>query len=213
MTEPDDLELLLSEPPSKRNWAAIYKLLRVSVWEAAAQGARTTGVRDSEAIGEAVLNAFREFMKQDFAEVDKPRALARRIAYLRGIDRGRAMRKQWAEVAPVEEVSERHLRAVPEQPDGLSESAEESFLSDEELEERERTHWQAKKCLGRLEERERYVIKEHVMGGRTLSDVGEDLKISHTTVRNIRERALPLLRACMEEHLRTDSDGGGGGHE
>ena len=214
MSEPDDLERLLSEtPPSEGTLAAIYERLKTSLWEAAAQGARTTGVRDRDAIGEAVLQAFTEFMKQDFDEVDNPRALARRIAYRRGIDQGRATRRRWADVVPIETVSERHLRALPGQPDGIEPSAEDMFLADEELEERERTNWRIRKCLGRLTDRERHVIKEHVMGGRALSDVGGDLGISHTAVRNIREKALPLLQACLEEHEQGDFDGGGEGHE
>jgi RNA polymerase sigma factor (sigma-70 family) len=209
MDEPDALELLLSEPPPMRNWAAIYARLQRSLWYSAAQGARRTGVRDPEAIQEAALQAFREFMKLDFDEVVAPGALARRIAYLRGIDQGKATRRRWRQVASTETISERHLRAVPDQPDGVHAGADEEIVSAEELREREQTYWRAKKCLGRLTDRQRHVIKEHVMRCRALSDVGHDLGISHTAVRKLREKALPLLLKCLEEHDPRHSDSGG----
>jgi RNA polymerase sigma factor (sigma-70 family) len=212
MDEPDALERLLGEQPSRRNWAAIYARLQRSLWYAAAQGARRTGVRDPEAIEEAVLQAFMEFMKVDFEEVVAPRALARRIAYVRGIDQGKATRRRWDRLVSVESISERHLRAVPDQPEGVHGGADEEFISVEELIERERIYWRIKKCLGRLNDRQRHVIKEHVMKCRALSDVGQDLGISHTAVRKLRERALPLLLRCLEEHEQhRPNEGGDGG--
>jgi RNA polymerase sigma factor (sigma-70 family) len=210
MEEPDALERLLGEPPPKRNWAAIYASLQRSLWYAAAQGARRTGVRDPEAIEEAVLQAFMEFMKLDFEEVVTPGALARRIAYLRGIDQGKATRRRWKQIAAVESISERHLRAIPDQPDGVYAGADEEVLSAEELTQREQTYGRIKKCLGRLTDRQRHVMKEHVMKCRALSDVGQDLGISHTAVRKLREKALPLLLKCVEEHDQRHSGGGGG---
>jgi RNA polymerase sigma factor (sigma-70 family) len=49
-------------------------------------------------------------------------------------------------------------------------------------------------ALRPLADRDRQVIVEHVMYGRTMAAVGRDLKVSDTTVRKIRERVLGDIR-------------------
>jgi len=49
------------------------------------------------------------------------------------------------------------------------------------------------------------VVHEAVMKGRTLTEIGNDLGISHTAVRKHRQKGLEALRRCVE---REQSGGG-----
>src|ERR1700730_6567457 len=90
------LESLLSNVAAgSTNWPEVYECLRSPLWYAAARGARRAGVRDRDAIAEAVQPAVTEFMPLDFARVASPDTTARTIAYRRGLDRGIAARRQW----------------------------------------------------------------------------------------------------------------------
>src|SRR5256714_12552757 len=85
------LESLLSNVATgSTNWPEVYECLKTPLWYAAARGARQVGVRDREAIAEAVQQAFTEFMALDFAKVTSPGSIARTIAYRRGPDPGGA---------------------------------------------------------------------------------------------------------------------------
>ena len=73
--------------------------------------------------------------------------------------------------------------------------------------------WQrALRCLESLGARQRMVIRENVMKGRTLTEIGGDLGISHTAVRKHREKGLELLRRCVGREqpssMRTPRSGG-----
>src|SRR5256885_16698589 len=79
------LESLLSNVATgSTNWSEVYECLKTPLWYAAARGARQVGVRDRDAIAEAVQQAFTEFMDLDFAKVMSPDSIARTIAYRRG---------------------------------------------------------------------------------------------------------------------------------
>jgi RNA polymerase sigma factor (sigma-70 family) len=197
----DELAVLLGQLPGHRNWSAIHRIVREPMWVAAAQGVRGTGVQDPATIEDAVQQAFIEFQKAvDVGEITNSLAFARRIAYRRGIDAGRARRREWRDEAPVESVPEQNLRALPHQPDAYDDAPEDVLLSDEELLARERRFWQAQKCMGRLTDRQRYVVRERVMEARTLQSVADDLGVSHTTVRNDVAEALKILAGCIKEH-------------
>ena len=90
------------------------------------------------------------------------------------------------------------LRAEPGQPPGYAESAEEEFFSVEELRRQEEQWRRARECLQSLTGRQRRVVHEAVMKGRTLTEIGNDLGISHTAVRKHREKGLEALRRCVE---------------
>jgi RNA polymerase sigma factor (sigma-70 family) len=193
------LESLLSNiAAGDTNWLEVYECLKTPLWYAAARGARQVGVRDREAIAEAVQQAFTEFMALDFATVASPERIARTIAYRRGLDRGIALRRRWDREAAVEVLPTDRLRAEPGQPPGYAESAEEAFFSLEELRRQEGRWRRARECLERLKERQRRVVHEAVMKGRTLTEIGNDLGISHTAVRKHRQRGLEALRRCVE---------------
>src|SRR5256885_6910093 len=82
------LEHLLSNVAAgSTNWSEVYECLKTPLWYAAARGARQVGVRDRDAIAEAVQQAFTEFMDLDFAKVMAPDSIARKIAYRRGVGR------------------------------------------------------------------------------------------------------------------------------
>src|SRR3981081_330266 len=120
------LESLLSNVAAgSTNWPEVYECLRSPLWYAAARGARQVGVRDREAIAEAVQQAFMEFMALDFAKVTSPDSIARTIAYRRVRGRGDAARRQWRREAAMDALPADLLRAEPGQPPGYAESAEE----------------------------------------------------------------------------------------
>ena len=193
------LEHLLSNVAAgSSNWPEVYECLKTPLWYAAARGARQVGVRDREAVAEAVQQAFTEFMALDFAKVASPESLARRIAYRRGLDRGLAARRRWNREAAMEALPTDLLRAEPGQRPGYAESAEEEFFSLEELRRQEERWRRARDCLERLTGRQRRVVHEAVLQGRTLTEIGTDLGISHTAVRKHREKGLEALRRCVE---------------
>jgi RNA polymerase sigma factor (sigma-70 family) len=193
------LESLLSNVAAgSTNWPEVYECLRTPLWYAAARGARRVGVRDRDAIAEAVQQAFTEFMALDFAKVASPDSIARTIAYRRGLDRGIAARRRWKKEAAMETLPADLLRAEPGQPPGYTESAEEEFFSVEELRRQEERWRRASDCLQQLTGRQRRVVNESVMKGRTLTEIGNELGISHTAVRKHRQKGLEALRQCVE---------------
>jgi RNA polymerase sigma factor (sigma-70 family) len=193
------LESLLADVEAgSTNWLGIYECLKTPLWYAAARGARRVGVRDRDAIAEAVQQAFTEFMALDFAKIASPEGIARTIAYRRGLDRGIAARQRWKKEAAMETLPADRLRAEPGQSPGYAASAEEEFLSFEELRRQEETWRRARRCLQSLSGRQRRVIHENVMKGRTLTEIGNDLGISHTAVRKHRQKGLEMLRRCVE---------------
>jgi len=200
------LESLLSNVATgSTNWPEVYECLKTPLWYAAARGARQVGVRDREAIAEAVQQAFTEFMALDFAKVTSPGSIARTIAYRRGLDRGIAARRRWQRETAMEALPADLLRAEPGQSPGYAESAEEEFFSEEELRRQEDRWRRARECLQSLTGRQRRVVHEAVMKGRTLTEIGNDLGISHTAVRKHRQKGLEALRRCVE---REQSGGG-----
>jgi len=144
------LEHLLSNVEAGSiNWSEVYECLKTPLWYAAARGARQVGVRDREAIAEAVQQAFTEFMALDFAKVASPDSIARTIAYRRGLDRGIAARRQWKKEAAMETLPADLLRAEPGQAPGYAESAEEEYFSVEELRRQEERWRRARDCSRR----------------------------------------------------------------
>lgn len=200
------LETLLADGQGDVNWPAIYQCLKTPLWYAAARGVRRAGVRDREAIAEAVQQAFGEFMNLDFEKVDAPEGIARTIAYRRGLDRGIAARQRWNKEAAMEVLPADRLRADPGQAPGYAASAEEAFFSVEELGRQEGLWQRALRCLESLGARQRLVIHENVMKGRTLTEIGGDLGISHTAVRKHREKGLELLRRCVGREQPSSSN-------
>jgi len=193
------LEHLLSNVEAGTiNWSEVYECLKTPLWYAAARGARQVGVRDRDAVAEAVQQAFTEFMALDFAKVMSPESLARKIAYRRGLDRGIAARRRWTRETAMEALPADLLRAEPGQPPGYAESAEEEFFSVEELRRQEERWRRARECLEALTGRQRRVVHEAVMKARTLTEIGNDLGISHTAVRKHRQKGLEALRRCVE---------------
>jgi len=63
----------------------------------------------------------------------------------------------------------------------------------------------ARECLDGLKGRQRRVVHEAVMKGRTVTEIGNVLGISHTAVRKHRQKGLEALRRCVE---REQSGGG-----
>src|SRR5437870_13544612 len=97
------LESLLSNVASgSTNWPEVYECLKTPLWYAAARGARQVGVRDRDAVAEAVQQAFTEFMDLDFAKVMSPDSIARKIAYRRGVARGFPARRRGARETAME---------------------------------------------------------------------------------------------------------------
>jgi RNA polymerase sigma factor (sigma-70 family) len=137
-------------------------------------------------------------MALDFAKVASPDSIARTIAYRRGLDRGIAARRQWKKETAMETLPADLLRAEPGQAPGYAESAEEEYFSVEELRRQEERWRRARDCLQRLTGRQRRVVHESVMKGRTLTEIGNDLGISHTAVRKHRQKGLEALRQCVE---------------
>src|SRR5207244_2481089 len=72
------LEHLLSNVEAGSiNWSEVYECLKTPLWYAAARGARQVGVRDGDAVAEAVRRAFPESLDLVFARFLRPDASPR----------------------------------------------------------------------------------------------------------------------------------------
>lgn len=169
--------------------AELYVALRLPMYRSARQGVAsiTSRVPDSADVEDAVFTAFTELEKKDPKEVASIVGLARRMAFRRGQDQGRAairrreqLEEAFADPAFVE-------AATVTEKDVALEA------------ERERTFEQAVACLDQLTGDQQDVIRATVMGRESLSDWAFRKGKSHQAASGQRDRALKALRRRIEQ--------------
>lgn len=195
-TEPDWDRLLDEWRAGRAQTADLYRALRGPMYRAARQGVRSITAQrpDTQDVEDAVFTAFKELEQKDPATVTSIVGLARRIAYRRGQDRGRAAVRRREQIAQaMEDPTIVEAMAVTEQ-----EVAAEA--------ERERLYVRATACLDELTPDQADVVRATVMGDEGLSDWAFRNGKSHQAASRQRDRALKALARCIERQQR-DQEG------
>lgn len=194
--EPDWDRLLDEWRAGRAQTADLYRALRGPMYRAGRQGVRSITAQrpDTQDVEDAVFTAFKELEQKDPATVRSIVGLARRIAYRRGQDRGRAAVRRREQIAQaMEDPTIVEAMAVTEQ-----EVAAEA--------ERERLYVRATACLDELTRDQADVVRATVMGDEGLSDWAFRSGKSHQAASRQRDRALKALARCIERQQR-DQEG------
>jgi DNA-directed RNA polymerase specialized sigma24 family protein len=166
----------------------LYSAVREDMYQAARRGIGfiTSDSPDRQDVEEVVYEAFREFEAQDPAAVRSIIGLARRIAYCRGQDAGRAIIRNREQIRGLSR--DRAVRASIE-------------FSDEDVHvaaQREVLVGYAMHCLDSLPDEQRDVVRATVMGRETLSNWALRAGKSHQAASRQCERALRSLARCVK---------------
>lgn len=181
--------------------------LYVAVREAMHQGARRgigwvlAADPDEQDVGDVVYDAFCELEAKDAFEIHSLVGLARHIARLRGIDRGRAIIRERRNIAS--ELTDRAYQADRE------------FVVDDvrAAGEREVLARYAADCLASLPEDQQSVVTATIMERTSLSDWALSEGKTHQAASRQRTRALDSLKRCVQAKIRSRRDGEGGPDE
>lgn len=135
---------------------------------------------DDQDVHDVVIRALRELLEMD--DIRNPVSLGRRVAYLRGMDKARAIIRERTQ-----------LREGAWQIAQLWES-----LEDEETAlRRERLLLYMKECLAELTADQREVIEVTIMQQKPLSEWTMNRGVSYEAGRRMRVRGLKALRSCI----------------
>lgn len=195
-TEPDWDRLLDEWRAGRAQTVDLYRALRGPMYRAARQGVRSITAQrpDTQDVEDAVFTAFKKLEQKDPATVTSIVGLARRIAYRRGQDRGRAAVRRREQIAQaMEDPTIVEAMAVTE-PEIAAEA------------ERERLYVRATACLDELTPDQADVVRATVMGDEGLSDWAFRNGKSHQAASRQRDRALKALARCIEQQQR-DQEG------
>ena len=187
-TEPDWDRLLDDWRAGRAQTADLYAALRSPMYRAARQGvvSITSQRPDPQDVEEAVFAAFKELEQKNPTAVRSIVGLARRIAYRRGQDQGRAVVRRREQIE----------RAM-EDPVFI----EATTVTEKEVAleaEREHFYEQAMRCLDVLTVDQADVVRATVMGDEGLSDWAFRNGKSHQAASRQRDRALKALLRCID---------------
>jgi DNA-directed RNA polymerase specialized sigma24 family protein len=159
------------------------------MYQAARQGVVSITAQhpDDQDVEDAVFTAFKELEQKDPTTVTSIVGLARRVAYRRGQDRGRAaVRRREQIYRALEDPAFIEATTVTEQEVALETA-------------RERLYEQAMRCLDELTDDQADVLRATVMGDEGLSDWAFRNGKSHQAASRQRDRALKALARCIEQ--------------
>jgi DNA-directed RNA polymerase specialized sigma24 family protein len=186
---PDWDRLLYEWRAGRAQTADLYAALRRPMYQAARQGVVSITAQhpDDQDVEDAVFTAFKELEQKDPSTVTSIVGLARRIAYRRGQDRGRAAVRRREQIdGAVKDPAFIEATTVTEQEVALEAA-------------RERLYEQAMRCLDELTEDQADVLRATVMGDEGLSDWAFRNGKSHQAASRQRDRALKALARCIEQ--------------
>ncbi len=194
--EPDWDRLLDDWRRGRAQTADLYRALRGPMYRAARQGVRSITAQrpDPQDVEDAVFTAFKELEQKDPTTVTSVVGLARRVAYRRGQDRGRAAVRRREQID----------RAIedPAFVEAVTVTKREVALEAE----RERLYVRAIACLDELTGDQADVVRATVMGDEGLSDWAFRNGKSHQAASRQRDRALKALARCIERQ-QEDQEG------
>jgi DNA-directed RNA polymerase specialized sigma24 family protein len=187
--EPDWNRLLDDWRTGRAQTADLYAALRSPMYRAARQGvvSITSQRPDPQDVEDAVFTAFKELEQKDHTTVTSIVGLARRVAYRRGQDRGRAAVRRREQIE----------RAMDDPAFIEATTVTEAEVAHEAK--RERVYEQAMRCLEELTEDQAAVVRATVMGDEGLSDWAFRNGKSHQAASRQRDRALKALARCIEQ--------------
>lgn len=186
---PDWDRLLDDWRAGRAQTADLYAALRRPMYQAARQGVVSITAQhpDDQDVEDAVFTAFKELEQKDPTTVTSIVGLARRIAYRRGQDRGRAAVRRREQIdRALEDPAFIEATTVTEQEVALEAA-------------RERLYEQAMRCLDELTDDQADVLRATVMGDEGLSDWAFRNGKSHQAASRQRDRALKALARCIEQ--------------
>lgn len=188
-SEPEWDRLLDDWRAGRAQTADLYAALRSPMYRAARQGvvSITSQRPDPQDVEDAVFTAFKELEQKDPTTVTSIVGLARRIAYRRGQDRGRAAVRRREQIE----------RAAADPAFIEATTVTEKEIAVEAAS--ERVYAQAMRCLDELTADQAAVVRATVMGDEGLSDWAFRNGKSHQAASRQRDRALKALARCIEQ--------------
>jgi DNA-directed RNA polymerase specialized sigma24 family protein len=186
---PDWDRLLDDWRAGRAQTADLYAALRRPMYQAARQGVVSITAQhpDDQDVEDAVFTAFKELEQKDPTIVTSIVGIARRIAYRRGQDRGRAAVRRREQIdRALEDPAFIEATTVTEQEVALEAAREELYE-------------RAMRCLDELTDDQADVLRATVMGDEGLSDWAFRNGKSHQAASRQRDRALKALARCVEQ--------------
>ena len=181
----DEFESLVAAWHAHRDADQLYRALRGSMRHSARQGLRRVlgQAPNDDDVDQVVLKAFREVVEKDPKEVVSWDGLAATVAYRRGIDRGRSIRR------------ERDRLGGPTWPDDRIEVTPEDQQA---AADREQLLRRVEECMEGLTPDQREVIELTVMQQKSLSVWASERGVSYEAARRMRLRGLKALERCAD---------------
>jgi DNA-directed RNA polymerase specialized sigma24 family protein len=181
----------------------LYRAVREAMHQGARRGIGWVLAADpnEQDIEDVVYDAFLEFEAKDPLEVDSLVGLAKHMARLRGIDRGRAIIRERRNI--MSELTDRAYQA------DLEFAADDVRLAGE----REVLSRDASDCLASLPADQLSVVTATIMERMSLSDWALNEGKTHQAASRQRTRALESLKRCVQANVRRRQDGEGGPDE
>lgn len=196
MEEVSDEELLASIADGSPNWAAVYERCRHAMFGTARHFFHTSdeargGTSDADVVQLVMVEVMEKGLPTDIDTIERLRAFIVKITWRRAHNASLRL-------------SATH-EALPE-PDSPDE------LSDETFEDRVHNQIvarQARALVEQLPDRERQVIREHILKARAQGDVASEMGVSDARIRQLRTAGLRQLRALIGETAGEASRKGG----
>jgi RNA polymerase sigma factor (sigma-70 family) len=153
------------------------------------------GIQDPQTVDDAVVLGFEKLQEKGLVECSSLIGYARSFAYRAGQRVARQLLSEWKNVT-----DEPDEHVVDDDPliEDLVITAEEEAKRQEQL---ERELKAAMECLETLTPGQREAVVEVEMKGKSDSQLAQETGVSHTAVWKRRNKAIAILRDCVEHKL------------
>ncbi len=195
MDEISDEELLASIAAGSPNWAAVYERCRHAMFGTARRFFRTSdearrGTSDADVVQTVMAEMIKKGLPTDINSIERLRTFMVNVTWRRTHN---ASQRLSAANEPFPE---------PGSPEELCDEAFEDYVHDQIIAS------QAKVLVERLPDRERHVIREHILKGRTQNEVAADMRVSDGRIRQLCTAGLHRLRGLLGEADYSTKEGG-----
>lgn len=196
MDEVSDEELLASIAAGSPNWAAVYERCRHAMFGTARHFFHTSdeargGTSDADVVQAVMVEVMEKGLPTDIDTIERLRAFIVKITWRR--THNASLRRSATHETPPE----------PDSRDELSDEIFEDRVHDQIVAS------QARALVEQLPDRERQVIREHILKARTQGDVASEMGVSDARIRQLRTAGLRQLRALIGDTVGETSRKGG----